>query len=93
MPDVPAIAETLPGYEVRLWNGLLAPAKTPPEVIDRLNRAIKVYLTDLDPDSLDDDDNRRLSEIEGSNPGSSGLKDSAYLIMSVVVALSKPASS
>jgi tripartite-type tricarboxylate transporter receptor subunit TctC len=39
LPDVPTIAETLPGYEVRLWNGLLAPAKTPPEVIDRINRA------------------------------------------------------
>ncbi len=33
------------------------------DVLDRLNRAIKVYLTDLDPDSLDDDDNRRLTEI------------------------------
>ena len=33
------------------------------DVLDRLNRAIKAYLTDLDPDSLDDDDNRRLSEI------------------------------
>jgi tripartite-type tricarboxylate transporter receptor subunit TctC len=39
LPDVPTIAETLPGYEVRLWNGLLAPAKTPPEIIDRINRA------------------------------------------------------
>jgi phosphate:Na+ symporter len=33
------------------------------DVLDHLNRAIKVYLTDLDPDSLDDDDNRRLAEI------------------------------
>jgi phosphate:Na+ symporter len=33
------------------------------DVLDHLNRAIKVYLTDLDPDSLDDDDNRRLTEI------------------------------
>jgi phosphate:Na+ symporter len=33
------------------------------DVLDRLNRAIKVYLTDLDPDSLDDDDNSRLTEI------------------------------
>jgi phosphate:Na+ symporter len=33
------------------------------DVLDRLNRAIKIYLTDLDPDSLDDDDNRRLTEI------------------------------
>jgi tripartite-type tricarboxylate transporter receptor subunit TctC len=39
LPDVPPIAETLAGYEVRLWNGLLAPAKTPPEIIDRINRA------------------------------------------------------
>jgi tripartite-type tricarboxylate transporter receptor subunit TctC len=29
----------LPGYEVRLWNGLLAPAKTPPDIVDRINRA------------------------------------------------------
>jgi phosphate:Na+ symporter len=33
------------------------------DVLDRLNRAIKTYLTELDPDSLDDEDNRRLSEI------------------------------
>jgi tripartite-type tricarboxylate transporter receptor subunit TctC len=39
LPDVPTIAETLPGYEVRLWNGLLAPAKTPPDIIERINRA------------------------------------------------------
>jgi tripartite-type tricarboxylate transporter receptor subunit TctC len=39
LPEVPTIAETLPGYEIRLWNGLLAPAKTPPEIIDRINRA------------------------------------------------------
>jgi tripartite-type tricarboxylate transporter receptor subunit TctC len=40
LPEVPTIAETLPGYEIRLWNGLLAPAKTPPEIIDRINRAV-----------------------------------------------------
>lgn len=33
------------------------------DVLDHLNRAIKVYLTGLDPDSLDDEDNRRLGEI------------------------------
>ena len=33
------------------------------DVLDRLNREIKVYLTALDPDSLDEADNRRLSEI------------------------------
>jgi tripartite-type tricarboxylate transporter receptor subunit TctC len=39
LPDVPPIGDTLQGYEVTLWNGLLAPAKTPPEIIDRINRA------------------------------------------------------
>ena len=39
LPEVATIAEALPGYEVTLWNGLLAPAKTPPEIIDRINRA------------------------------------------------------
>jgi phosphate:Na+ symporter len=33
------------------------------DVLDRLNRAIKVYLTGLDPDALDEPDNRRLAEI------------------------------
>lgn len=37
LPDVPAIAEMLPGYEVITWNGVVAPAGTPPEVVARLN--------------------------------------------------------
>jgi tripartite-type tricarboxylate transporter receptor subunit TctC len=36
LPDVPAIAETLPGYESQNWWGLLVPAKTPQPVVDRL---------------------------------------------------------
>ncbi len=39
LPEVPTVAETLPGYEVALWNGLVAPAKTPPDIIDRINKA------------------------------------------------------
>jgi tripartite-type tricarboxylate transporter receptor subunit TctC len=39
LPEVPTILESLPGYEVALWNGLLAPAKTPLDIIDRINRA------------------------------------------------------
>ena len=33
-PGVPAIAETLPGYDATSWAGLLAPAKTPPAIVD-----------------------------------------------------------
>lgn len=40
LPDVPPIGDTLPGYEARGWNGILAPAGTPKPVIDRLNREI-----------------------------------------------------
>ncbi len=40
LPDVPTIAETLPGYEARGWNGILAPAHTSKHVIDRLHREI-----------------------------------------------------
>lgn len=40
LPDVPTIAETIPGHEVSTWNGILAPAQTPQEVVDTLAREI-----------------------------------------------------
>ncbi|MBR0644212.1 hypothetical protein GXW73_15290 [Roseomonas hellenica] len=36
MPDLPAIAEVLPGFDVTIWYGLTAPARTPRPIIDRL---------------------------------------------------------
>ena len=39
-PDVPAIAETVPGYDSRGWFGFLAPAATPKEIVALLNREI-----------------------------------------------------
>jgi len=39
-PDVPTIAETLPGYSVNQWYGIIAPAKTPAAIIDRLHKEI-----------------------------------------------------
>jgi len=44
MPDVPTIAETLPGYEARTWAGVGVPRGTPPEIIARLNRDINAGL-------------------------------------------------
>ncbi len=46
LPDVPAVGEALPGYEVALWNGVLAPAKTPPEIVNRLHEAIVKVLSE-----------------------------------------------
>ena len=37
LPDLPTIAETLPGYEASVWYGISAPKGTPPEIIARLN--------------------------------------------------------
>jgi tripartite-type tricarboxylate transporter receptor subunit TctC len=38
-PDVPTVAETLPGFESTTWVGLFVPAKTPREIVDAIHRA------------------------------------------------------
>ncbi|MDP9839085.1 tripartite-type tricarboxylate transporter receptor subunit TctC [Neorhizobium huautlense] len=45
-PDVPTVAETVPGYETYTWNALFAPAGTPPEVVAKLNEAANTALKD-----------------------------------------------
>jgi tripartite-type tricarboxylate transporter receptor subunit TctC len=45
-PDVPPIADTLPGYEVTSWQAMFVPAKTPPAVIKAINSAALKALTD-----------------------------------------------
>jgi tripartite-type tricarboxylate transporter receptor subunit TctC len=46
LPDVPALAEFLPGYEATGWLGIGAPAGTPQNVIDIVNRAVNAGLKD-----------------------------------------------
>ncbi len=46
LPNVPAIGEVLPGYEVVLWNGVFAPTGTSPEIVNKLNAAIRQVLQD-----------------------------------------------
>lgn len=59
-PDVPAIGEVLPGYEVALWNGIMAPANTPADIVTKLNAAIVKALNQADI-------KQRLAE-QGSDP-------------------------
>ncbi|MEN3363634.1 MAG: hypothetical protein V7606_908 [Burkholderiales bacterium] len=46
LPNVPAMSEALPGYEVVLWNGVFAPAGTPQPIVTKLNAAIRKVLLD-----------------------------------------------
>ena len=60
LPDVPPIGETLRGYEVTLWNGLLAPAKTPPDIVEKIYLATK--------DALGSDALKAKLAEQGSEP-------------------------
>ena len=46
LPDVPPLAEFLPGYEASAWGGIGVPSNTPVEIIDRLNKEINAGLAD-----------------------------------------------
>jgi tripartite-type tricarboxylate transporter receptor subunit TctC len=46
LPDVPTIAEFVPGYEASQWYGIGAPKNTPADVIERLNRETNAVLAD-----------------------------------------------
>jgi tripartite-type tricarboxylate transporter receptor subunit TctC len=46
LPDVPTVAETVPGYEASAWFGIGAPKGTPTDVIDKLNKTVNEALKD-----------------------------------------------
>ena len=63
LPGIPTIGQFVPGYEAAGWQGVCAPAKTPNEVVERLNREINAILADAAS-------NARLAELGGqSAPG------------------------
>jgi len=47
LPDVPTVGEFVKGYEATAWFGIGAPANTPAEIVDKLNREINAGLVDL----------------------------------------------
>jgi tripartite-type tricarboxylate transporter receptor subunit TctC len=46
LPDVPTVADSLPGYEASQWYGVGAPRQTPAEIVDKLNAEINAALAD-----------------------------------------------
>jgi tripartite-type tricarboxylate transporter receptor subunit TctC len=48
LPDTPPISDTVPGFDLSAWTGLLAPGKTPPEVVKPVYDALRDALTDPD---------------------------------------------
>jgi tripartite-type tricarboxylate transporter receptor subunit TctC len=46
LPDLPTIGETVPDYEVSVWNGIVAPKGTSPEIVAKLNQAVNAVLAD-----------------------------------------------
>jgi tripartite-type tricarboxylate transporter receptor subunit TctC len=46
LPDVPTVAEFVPGYEASNWWGICAPKKTPADIVDKLNREINAAFAD-----------------------------------------------
>jgi tripartite-type tricarboxylate transporter receptor subunit TctC len=64
LPDLPAIAEFLPGFEASVFYGIGAPKNTPPEIVERLNKEINAGLADPNLKA-------RLTELGGAElPGS-----------------------
>jgi tripartite-type tricarboxylate transporter receptor subunit TctC len=45
-PDLPTVAELLPGFELNGWTGLFVPAGTPPALIERLDGAARTVLAE-----------------------------------------------
>jgi tripartite-type tricarboxylate transporter receptor subunit TctC len=65
MPELPTIAESLPGYDASTWGGILAPAGTPKDVVARLNSSINAAL------KMEDVRSRLMGagiEIQGGTP-------------------------
>jgi tripartite-type tricarboxylate transporter receptor subunit TctC len=77
LPDVPTIAEALPGYESTIWWGILAPAGTPAPIIDRLNKELKAILAS--------DEVKKLLLNEGAEANYLGTTEFGQFIESEIV--------
>ncbi len=72
LPEIPTIAETLPGFEIALWNSFMAPAATPAPIIQRLAEETRAVIAT-------DDMKRKLAD-QGSEPVGSTPEEFAAFI-------------
>ena len=71
-PELPALSETLPGYDVTSWYGVFAPAGMPQDIIDRMSAALASIIKD-------DKVRPRLSSLGATPVGSSPKEFAAYV--------------
>ncbi len=72
LPDVPALAEFLPGYEASIYVGIAAPRETPVDVVDTLNKTINLALANANM-------TRRIAEL-GDSPLALSTSEFAKLV-------------
>ena len=77
LPDVPAIAEVLPGYESTAWFGLFAPAKMPPDLAKRYADAARAAVQSAEV--------KRRIEAEGATPVGNASNEFAQFVASEIV--------
>jgi len=71
LPDVPAIAETLPGFASVTWFAIAAPPKTPPAIVDKISVAMNEALRDSDVQ-------KRLADLSAEPVGGTPQATAAY---------------
>ena len=71
LPDVPTIAESLPGFDIATWYGVWAPAKTPKEIVSRVSAEIAKNLKRADM-------RERLAGLGAEGVGSTPAEFAAY---------------
>ncbi len=81
MPDVPAIAEVLPGYQSSAWFGLFGPGRMSPELAKRLSDAARAAIASADV--------RRRIEFEGATPVGNSPQEFASFVNSEITRWAK----
>ena len=73
LPDVPSLAEFVPGYDATGWNGIGAPRNTPAEIVEKLNMEINAGLADCRV-------KRRIAEFGDTIFASSHVEFSKHIV-------------